>query len=154
MICIHCGKEFSPNPRVKNQRYCGDRECQTSRRASWYRKKIATDPDYRDNQKRCKREWLNSHPGYWRDYRGKHPEYVERNRLLQLRRNAKRRRDKLSRLIAKIDALNTGFYSQRGELFKLIPQDGRLIAKIDSLIVRLVPVKGRQAQFRVIAKYD
>ena len=114
MICIHCGKEFSPNPRVKNQRYCGDRKCQTARRASWYRKKIATDPDYRDNQKRCQKEWLNSHPGYWKDYREKHAEYVERNRLLQLRRNAKSRRDSVS----------------------------RLIAKIDSLVVRLVPVKG------------
>lgn len=142
MICVHCGKEFSLSPRVKNQRYCGAKECQTARRARWYREKMATDPAYKDNQKRCKREWLDRHPGYWRDYRALHPKYVERNRLLQLRRNAKRRRDSASRLIAKIDALNTGIYSRRGELFKLIPQDGRLIAKIDSLIVRLVPVRG------------
>ena len=142
MICIHCGKEFSPSPRVKNQRYCGDRKCQTARRASWYREKMTTDPAYRDNQKRCQKEWMSSHPSYWRNYRAKHHEYVERNRLLQLRRNAKRRKDRVSRLIAKIDALNTGIYSRKGELFKLIPQDGRLIAKIDSLVVRLVPVKG------------
>ncbi|GCC10055.1 hypothetical protein IPdc08_00075 [archaeon] len=142
MICIHCGKEFSSNPRVKNQRYCGDRKCQTARRVRWYRGKMATDPDYRDNQKRCQKEWLDNHPGYYRKYRQEHPEYAERNRLLQLKRNAKRRSDSVSRLIAKIDALNTGIYSRKGELFRIIPQDGRLIAKIDALIARLVPVKG------------
>ena len=142
MICIHCGKEFSPNPRVKNQRYCSDRKCQTARRARWYREKMAMDPAYKDNQKRCQKEWLDNHPGYYRKYRQEHPKYVERNRLLQLKRNAKRRSDSVSRLIAKIDALNTGIYSRKGELFRIIPQDGRLIAKIDSLIIRLVPVKG------------
>lgn len=66
---------------------------------------MAKDSDYRDNQSSCQKEWLKHHPGYYKNYRSLHPEYVERNRLLQLRRNAKRRRDSVSRLIAKMDSL-------------------------------------------------
>jgi hypothetical protein len=51
-VCVHCSKEFRPNPRVKNQKYCNNRECQRTRRARWRRHKMATDPDYLDNQKR------------------------------------------------------------------------------------------------------
>ncbi len=137
-VCIHCGKSFSLNPRVKNQGYCSYRECQKARRAKWQRKKMARDPDYRDNQRRCQKEWLSTHLGYWQDYRAKHPEYVKRNRLLQIRRNAKRRKDGLVKMIAKMDALNPW----KGKVFRLIPQGGGLIAKMDSLIVKLVPVKG------------
>lgn len=138
IICIHCGKTFSPNPKVKNQRYCSDERCQRARRTMWQREKMAKDPDYRDNQRRCQKEWLSAHPGYWRDYRAKHPEYVKRNRLLQTRRNAKRSKDGLVKMIAKMDSL----ISRKGRLFRLIPQGGNLIAKMDSLIVKLVPIEG------------
>ncbi len=142
MICIHCGKSFSANPRVKNQKYCGDKGCQRARKTKWQMEQMAKDPDYRDNQSSCQKEWLDNHPGYYKKYRQEHPEYVERNRLLQLRRNAKKRSDSVSRLIAKMDSLDIGLYSRRGKLFKIVPQDGRLIAKMDSLIALLVPVKG------------
>lgn len=137
-ICIHCGKSFSSNPRVKNQRYCSHRGCQRARRARWQREKMVNDPDYQDNQRRCQKEWLSTHSGYWRDYRAKHPEYVKRNRLLQIRRNAKRSKDRLVKMIAKMDELNPS----RGKVFRLIPQGGRLIAKMDELIVKLIPVEG------------
>lgn len=138
--CIHCGRGFEPNPRVKEQSYCRDNGCQRARRARWQRQKMATDPDYRDNQSRCQKEWLLRHPGYYKDYRAGHPEYVERNRLLQIRRNARRRKDGLAKLIAKMDSLGRGLYPCRGELFKLVPQGNRLIAKMNSLTVKLVPV--------------
>lgn len=141
MICIHCGKEFIPNPRVKNQRYCSDKECQKARRARWSRQKMEKDPDYRDNKKISQKEWIRHHPGYYRKYRAKHPEYVKRNRLLQFKRNSMRRKDKMSRMIAKIDALTGGGFSRKGELFKVIPQDNKLIAKMDSLVVKLIPCK-------------
>ena len=141
MVCIHCSKDFSPNPRVKNQRYCSDRSCQRARRARWQRKKMTKDPDYRQNQRMCWKEWAAQHPGYYRDYRFKHPEYVKRNRLLQLRRNARKRKDGLGKLIAKMDVLGSGFFSRKGELFKLIPQGNKLIAKMDSFVVKLIPCK-------------
>jgi len=29
--CTHCGRLFAPDPRVKNQRYCGEKDCQRGR---------------------------------------------------------------------------------------------------------------------------
>jgi len=140
-ICIHCGRSFRPNPRVKNQRYCSQKSCQGARRTRWYREKITKDQDYKDNQQRCRSQWLAHHPDYYKEYRSNRPDYVQRNRLLQLRRNAKRRKDKVSRMIANIDSLGKAFFSRKGELFKLIPQENRMIANIDSLIVKLIPCK-------------
>ena len=142
MTCIHCGNGFNPNPRVKNQRYCSNRNCQRARKARWQAGKMAEDSDYKDNQARCQKEWQRHHPGYCRHYRALRPGYAERNRFLQIRRNAKRRKDKLSKLIAKMDSLNRGFYSRKGELFRLVPQGSSLIAKMDSIVVKLVPVRG------------
>lgn len=139
-ICIHCGNSFKPNPRVKGQRYCREKACQRARRARWQRKKMAADPDYRDNQSRCRKGWMANHPGYYREYRDSHPEYVKRNRLLQAGRDARRHKDRIGRFLAKMDSLAKGFYSRRGGLFKLIPEDDRLLAKMDSLVVRLVGI--------------
>lgn len=140
-VCIHCGKEFEPNPRVKNQKYCNNKECQKARRIRWYRGKIAHDQDYKDNQRRCKKEWLDRHKGYYRNYRKKHPEYVQRNKALQAIRDIKRRKkDKPSILLAKIDSLIRPYYSRKGSMFRLILQDNGLLAKIDSLRVKLVPI--------------
>jgi len=52
---------------------------------------MAEDPDYRDNQKRAQKQWRDSHPDYWRDYRAANPEYAQQNRERQRDRNALRR---------------------------------------------------------------
>jgi len=140
-VCIHCGRSFIPNPRVKNQRYCSQKSCQKARRARWQKFKMADDPDYKENQQRCWERWLRTHPKYYRDYRRKCPEYVKRNRLLQIMRDAKRGKDKVSKLLAKMDSLRMGFYGRRGELFRVVAQDNRMLAKMDSLVVKLIPCK-------------
>jgi len=140
-ICIHCGKSFKSNPRVKNQIYCSQKECQKARRARWQRLKMARDPDYKENQARCYRQWRKKHLRYQGYYRRKHPEYVKRNRTLQILRDAKRRKDRVSKLLVKMDSLKKGFYSRDVGLFKLIPQENRLLVKMDSLIVKLIPYK-------------
>ena len=120
-ICIHCGKEFSPNPRVKNQKYCSDKRCQRARRAGWQRQKMAQDADYRENKERCQKQWHESHPGYYRDYRNNHPSYVERNLLLQgirdIRRRQDIRRDGQGKMLAKLDSLLKPYYSRRGSIY-------------------------------------
>ena len=112
--CIHCGRAFQPNPRVRNHSYCNAKTCQRARRSRWQREKMAKDIDYRDNQKQYYQEWQSRYPGYYRAYRAKHPEYVKRNKLQQLRRNNSRRKK----------------------------SSDKMIAKMDSLVVNLVPVKG------------
>jgi class 3 adenylate cyclase len=75
---------------VKNQQYCGKKECQRARKRSWQKEKIATDPDYRANQRECNKAWRGRNPDYWRHYRKNHPRYVEKNRLLQKARRRRR----------------------------------------------------------------
>jgi hypothetical protein len=108
--CVCCGESFRPCPQTPNQRYCSKRACQQARKRDWQNRKRREDPDYRDNQREAQRRWAGAHGGYWRTWREAHPAYVERNRLLQRKRNARRRRGRsvggcgASRGIAKMDA--------------------------------------------------
>jgi len=54
-----------------------------------------------ENQKNSQKKWLENNPGYWKSYRKQHPDYCDRNRLLQKQRDIKRR----ARHLAKMDAL-------------------------------------------------
>jgi hypothetical protein len=63
---------------------------------------MATDADYRQTKKLSGQQWRKENPEYWGKYRTRHPGYCQRNRLLQKRRDAKRRR---RRDLAKKDVL-------------------------------------------------
>ena len=129
--CAHCGCRFIPNPRIKNQRYCGSIQCQRARKASWQRRKLATDPDYQADKKEGQRDWQIRNPGYWQSWRLRHPEYVERNRMLQ----QKRRR----RHVAKMDALKQLLETKTGSYY-ILPEHEGMVAKMDAstLKVRLI----------------
>ena len=99
--CVHCGRLYIANPRVKNQKYCSRDICQRARKRRWQQRKMATDGDYRQNRKESRQMWQTRHPGYWQQYRERHPQYCERNRMLQKQRDAKRR----AKHLAKMDAL-------------------------------------------------
>jgi hypothetical protein len=132
--CAHCGCPLDLNSRAKNQRYCGKKECQRARKRSWQKNKMATDPDYRANQQECNKAWRNRNPDYWRNYRRNHPQYAQRNRLLQ-----KARRSRQGSGVAKMDASETDSFVRTGTYW-LIPEDG--VAKMDAFArkVVLVPV--------------
>jgi hypothetical protein len=119
---------------VKNQLYCGKKECQRARKRIWQKRKMATDPDYRANQRACGKAWRDRNPDYWRNYRANHPGYAEKNRLLQ---KARRSRSELA--VAKMDASAPDLLVRTGTYW-LIPDDG--VAKMDALAhkVVLVPV--------------
>jgi hypothetical protein len=146
-ICAgsHCGRVFTPNPRVKDQRYCSRAECRKERRALWHKRKVATDRDYKRNQDAAQRLWRQTHPDYWRNYRKSHPGYTERNRVLQRERNGKARSGqcgasppvgviaKDGSVIAKMDSLT----NVKSGTYHLIPVVFGVIAKMDSLVVQL-----------------
>jgi len=44
--CAHCGSTFDRNPRVKNQHFCNNKDCQRARKRLWQKQKLASDPDY------------------------------------------------------------------------------------------------------------
>ena len=79
IVCCSCGDVFERSVRHKNQRYCPKLACQRARKAAWKRFKMRSDPDYKFNQTVSNKIWAKANPGYWRDYRKRHPEKAERN---------------------------------------------------------------------------
>ncbi len=96
--CSACGKAFRPHPQVPQQRYCTTPACQRER-----------------------------NPDYWREYRRTHPQYSERNRMQQGKRNDRRR----ERLIAKMDARTAA--TERRPAFHLVRPAGRTHLKVQVL---------------------
>jgi hypothetical protein len=128
MRCVHCRCLFVPNPRAKTQRFCANKACQRARKAQWQRNKMATDSDYRANQRDCQQRWQRQHPQYWRAYRHQRADYCERNRLLQRHRDRKRR----LRPLAKMDMFEPVTSIHPG-VYHLIPAVGPYLAKMDVL---------------------
>ena len=132
-----CRRLFLPNPRVKNHRYCGREECQRVRRRQWQRQKMKSDPNYRKEQLESQQCWVEQNRDYWQRYRTQHPQYAERNRLLQQERDQKRRFSHL----AKMDALKQESHVKAGSYY-LIPGTGGGLAKMDALSRKfyLIPI--------------
>jgi len=84
--CRSCHSRFRPRAQNPEQFFCSAATCQRERRRLWQEANRRNDTDYRDNQKRAQAAWAQRNPGYWRDYRHTHPEYAERNRELQRKR--------------------------------------------------------------------
>ena len=135
--CAHCRHLFVPNPRVKVQRFCAQPSCQRARKTQWQRNKMATDPDYQANQRESQSAWRTQHPGYWRAYRQRRPDYGERNRILQRHRDYKRR----PKPLANMDVLEPVTFIQPG-MYHLIPAVGDHLAKMDALSqkCRVIPI--------------
>jgi hypothetical protein len=126
--CVHCRRHFLPDPRVKPQRFCSNKVCQRARKAQWQRAHLATDLDYRANQRDCQQPWQHQHPQSWRQYRQQRADYRERHRLLPQHRDHKRR----LRPLAKMDVFEPGTSIHPG-IYHLIPVVGPHLAKMDVL---------------------
>ena len=123
--CKHCHRSLPADPRVKDQQYCSQADCQAARKKAWLRKKMATDPDYVENQCLAQKKWRENHPGYWRNYRKKHPKPPPA---------ASDPQD------AKMDAIRT-YLNDSSNIYDLVPifPDG---VKIDAIRVKIIPVSG------------
>lgn len=69
--CSCCRRILPANPRCKDQEYCGEAPCQRERKRRWQALKMATDPDYRQNQREAFQSWCERNPEYWRQRRQK-----------------------------------------------------------------------------------
>jgi hypothetical protein len=96
--CIVCGKAFRPRPQTPQQVYCKSENCQRTRRREWQQKKLKTDPDYKANQTKGQKAWVERHPEYWGEYRSANSTYVERNRSKQKERNARQRNSEVAKI--------------------------------------------------------
>ncbi|MEN6439983.1 MAG: hypothetical protein ABFD97_15510 [Syntrophobacter sp.] len=124
--CAHCGSRFVPNPRIKNQRYCGKLQCQRARKTSWQRQKLAADPDYQANKRDSQRAWMSRNLTYWQSWRARHPSYVERNRMGQENRGSR-----YKNRVAKMDALKQFSVIKTGSYY-ILPDSDELVAKMDA----------------------
>lgn len=130
--CMACGVRFQVRPQVPNQSYCSAPECQRARRSEWQRKKLQSDPDHRDNKARAQQAWCERNPDYWRQYRATHPDYVDRNRVKQLERNARM----ANQPIAKANASLANFPPFPGR-YHINPVDSGGVAKKDVWTVEI-----------------
>jgi len=111
-VCAACGQAFQPRPQAPQQCYCAEAACQTERRRRWQQAKRRGDADYRDNQRRAQRAWVEHHRDYWREYRRAHPQYAERNRTQQRRRDGRRGARRLAKMYAStpVSPVSSGTY--------------------------------------------
>lgn len=131
--CAHCACLIHPDPRVKNQRYCGAKDCQRARKGLWQKDKLARDPDYKQNQQDSQKRWNDRNPEYWKNYRRLHPEYADRNRRQQRDRDSTRSR---RGSLAKMDASQALSIVKEGTYY-LTPASSDL-AKMDALAQKVL----------------
>lgn len=149
-VCPHCGCRFSPCPRVRNQEFCGKKECRRAWKRTWQRNKLKRDAEYRGNQKAAQEAWREKHRGYWKSYRERNPAQAEANRVRQRERarELRRHRSAASKSIfapfAKMDSITPGNPDPKGPLpglYRLSPVGGEF-AKMDSIIVEIRSISG------------
>jgi hypothetical protein len=130
--CAACDRAFRPRAQVPLQRYCGLAACQRERRRRWQQSKLRSDADYRANQRQAQRAWADGHGEYWREYRARHPDYTDHNRLEQRQRDRCRRVARLAKMDAStpINGVPSGTYRL------LAATDGDL-AKKDAWTVKI-----------------
>jgi len=130
--CAACGQSFRPRPQVPQQCFCAAPACQRERRRRWRQAKRQSDPDYRDNQARAQRAWSERHPDYWREYRSTHPQYEQRNRTQQHKRDDQRR----ERRLAKMAVSTPNFFVPSGT-YRLAPMVPGNLAKMNAWTVEI-----------------
>lgn len=97
--CCICSTSFIPHPKVgERQKTCGSPDCQRIHKrnsnAQWH----LNNPDYSKNDYARVKACLEKNPEYLKRYRQDHPEYVQKNR------DAQRRRDRTRKLNLDIQA--------------------------------------------------
>ena len=103
-VCRGCSRQLAKNPRLagREQGYCKRRQCQRHRRTRWQREQMRANGEFRAEQRAAEKLARQKDAGYYSKYRERHPEQLERNRLLQAERD-RRRRTKAVCLPATID---------------------------------------------------
>jgi hypothetical protein len=136
--CVYYKTKFRPDWYHPHQNYYSKESCQRKRRTTWQKNKLKTDATYRENQADAQAVWKDKNPGYWKNYRARHPEYVERNRTQQKQRRAGKNllAPQLQPYVAKMDvaALQKPVVSG---IYRLISLDNEDVAKMDFAIVQL-----------------
>jgi hypothetical protein len=95
--CHYCQQVFEASIYHPQQRVCSQPECQRRRKAEYHRNKIRQDAAYAETVRNSQSGWRAEHPDYWKQYRKRRPEVVERNREQQRRRDRQRQLENLAK---------------------------------------------------------
>ena len=131
-----CGRLFIPCPQVPHQKYCSRKECQQARKRAWNKKKLESDPDYREARKKAQQRWKEKNPDYWRNYRAQHPEYIQRNRREQRRKRQRKRLGQEKSSVVKTDESPSANSVLSGR-YRIVPIRGDTVVKTDECIVEI-----------------
>jgi hypothetical protein len=126
--CRYCSDLFTPDPRSyrprsdgkgrrSSQEACPKAECRRHRRSDANRQWRVKNPTYDDQRQAQHCQWRANHPGYPKAYRAAHPEYVQRNREQQ------RRRDRKGKNLVNQDAIHAFYDGKIRRLIDLVNQD-------------------------------
>ena len=88
--CRFCQNTFQPSKYQLRQTVCREPSCQQQRRSEYRQRKLDADAEHRQVCRDSSRKWRAAHPDYWKQYREKNPEAVNRNRQQQKSRDHKR----------------------------------------------------------------
>ena len=91
--CRYCRNWFEPTAQnYRRERSCRHSACRRARRSEALRRWRRANPHYEQSRRHKKQRWRQEKAArYMRSYRRTHAGYVRRNRLLQSRRDSKRR---------------------------------------------------------------
>ncbi len=91
--CPYCHAFFRPTPRGggKQQKVCGKGSCKKALKAENNAQWRRANPTCCLNDYPRVKQWLDQHPGYLKQYRADHPEYVQRNREAQRQRDKRKK---------------------------------------------------------------
>jgi hypothetical protein len=78
--CHYCQQVFQASVYHPQQRVCCQPECQRRRKGDYHGNKIGPDRAYAETVRNSQSKWRAEHPDYWKQYRKRRPEAVERNR--------------------------------------------------------------------------
>lgn len=97
--CPYCKTSFTPHVKVgARQKTCGSPECKKALKSENNKRWRRRNADCCQNDYPRVKEWLDQNPGYLKQYRQDHPEYVQKNR------EAQRVRDRSKKLRLDIQA--------------------------------------------------
>ena len=143
--CRHCGCLFEVCRKVKKHEYCRKAKCQRARKAAAQKRRMAEDPQYRQDQYAAQKDWRANHPDYWKQYRAKNQDYTKINREMQRERNRCRRVPQpvaaQNDEIAKMNTLSVKNHILSGR-YKMLPLFPANIATMTPIIVEIDVIKG------------
>ena len=152
--CRQCGKTLPRNPRLKKnakQSYCNAPKCKQAKKSGRKKERYHTDPVYRQQHLDRQKIWRSNRPAheYQKQYRESHPEYVDRNRELQAKRNCRRQKGTIPMIV---NGTPLSPQPSDGKAYVIINANRKKIVNGTPFLAQMQLITGEEAVFRQIGR--